>query len=71
MNKMYRYKKWIVKPEDMKAEELLSDLKFYRFLRVLAPEDNELLDRIQDILEELTKRGIIWIKRHWKDGWMY
>lgn len=41
----------------MKTEELLSDLKFYRFLRVLAPEDNELLDRIQDILDELTKRN--------------
>ena len=57
MIKMYRYKNWVVKPEEMKTEELLNDLKFYRFLRELEPNDNELLDRIQDILDELTKRG--------------
>ena len=57
-NKMYRYN-WCLmdRPQELKTEVLEEKLGFYRFLRFWNPDDNELLDRIQDILDELTKRG--------------
>ena len=56
---MYRYN-WCLmdRPQELKTEDLEEKLRFYRFLRFWNPDDNELLDRICDIKEELTKRGI-------------
>ena len=56
---MYRYN-WCLmdRPQELKTEVLEDKLRFYRFLRFWNPDDNELLDKIQDIKEELTKRGV-------------
>lgn len=44
-------------PKDYKTEELESLFNFYSYVRRYQPDDNFILDKIHDIVDELQKRG--------------
>ena len=54
------YGKWNqgATPDTLTDDELLGQLAFYRFLRAVRPDCNEILDKIHDILDEMDKRGM-------------